>query len=728
MPRLEACLSKMHEYGIKGSAVTYGTIVKAYGKAGNIEKVLQAWADMSREGLEANAVTYGCMLDACVKCGHLEKALHVFSLMKEQGLHRNTILYATLIKGFAKAKNPMSARNLYGEMVAEGVMANVVVFNSLIDACVRASDLHGAAEVLQQMTAAGVQPDLITFSTLIKGYCSSGELNKALRLSDELTARRLECDEVVYNSLLEGCVKAGDLTQGLRLFNEMRQRNVRPSSVTFSILVKLLSRAGRMDLAVHLVHREMSELHGVPPTRMVWSCLVTCCVKARDLTRAVMVLELMDREGSAAGSARMSMYATVIEGCLVQGEIAIAIGLCERAYSRAPPEEGHRGLLSVDLLRRVFEAVPARGPEAEARHLLETLSARLSEPVRASLEEALARGARRRAPHANASSGGGGRDSNFAGRDAAHNTYGGAARGGLNSGEGLTALSSGTSPNGSSAFTFPSDPAAALCSGGYGSASMPGAPPPISPMSHWPPVGGATMPNHYMPGAYGTGFEAPGGIPGMHGLHGVPPHAGLHPGGFPPAWDPAAAAAAAAAAANSWFWPSPMPGMGGEGYPGSAAAAAAAYAYGAEQYYQHPGVWGDGGLNAWDNGAAAAAPWLSAQVPPAGQAPAAPPAPKADPPTPPKEEVDRVVADTPKPQPKGTSAVDTPSQAGSGIKASERTPATTAGRLSSLGSPDEEDDGDDSESSPLQKTLFKGDAACAGDAEATLLERPPGLC
>merc|ERR1719181_383209 len=101
MPRLEATLQKMREHGISGSAVTYGTIVKAYGKAGNIDKVLQAWSEMSRLGLEANAVTYGCMLDACVKCGHLEKALQVFDLMKSRGLHRNTIVYATMIKGFA---------------------------------------------------------------------------------------------------------------------------------------------------------------------------------------------------------------------------------------------------------------------------------------------------------------------------------------------------------------------------------------------------------------------------------------------------------------------------------------------------------------------------------------------------------------------------------------------------------------------------------------------------
>ncbi|CAK9104578.1 unnamed protein product, partial [Durusdinium trenchii] len=392
MPRLEATLDRMREYGIRGSAVTYGTIVKAYGRAGNIDRVLQAWEEMQDEGLEANAVTYGCMLDACVKCGHLEKALQIFAIMKQRGLHRNTILYATLIKGFAKSKDPLAAKNLYREMRSERVPCNVVVFNSLIDACVRACDLQGAAEVLQEMTATNVRPDLITFSTLIKGYCSNGELSKAMRLQEELQARQLECDEIVYNSLLEGCVKAGDLQLGLRMFSEMRQKHVRPSAVTFSILVKLLSRAGRLDLAIHLVSKEMRQMHGVQPTRMVWSCLVTCCLKARDLSRAVMALELLDNDGASLGIGRISMYSAVIESSTTSGEVSTALQLIEWAYTRAPPEDARAGL-SMDLLKRVFETAGFRGAEGEAQDVLDAIGRRVGEHARNVLQDTLSRSA-----------------------------------------------------------------------------------------------------------------------------------------------------------------------------------------------------------------------------------------------------------------------------------------------------------------------------------------------
>jgi len=673
LPRLEATLHKMREYGIRGSAVTYGTIVKAYGRAGNIEKVLQAWAEMRREGLEANAVTYGCMLDACVKCGHLDKALQVFNIMREQGLHKNTILYATLIKGFAKSKDPAAARGLHREMVAEGVFCNVVVFNSLIDACVRANDLHGAAEVLKQMMSDGVRPDLITFSTLIKGYCSNGELNKAMRLAEELQARELQCDEIVYNSLLEGCVKAGDLQLGLKLFTEMRQKSVRPSSVTFSILVKLLSRAGRLDLACHLVTREMREMHGVIPTRMVWSSLVTCCVKARDLARAVSMLDHLDCEGGAAGGARASMYATVVEGCLAQGELSTALSLCERVYGRAPPEEGARGLLSTDLLRRVFEAAGMRGSESEARSVLEAISSRLSDQVRTSLREILGRGMKRRCPRA-------GHERQCPSETLPHGSF--TSTSGVLHPAGITGEVLGV---GSAAATWP---------GGVVAAAQ-----------QWPTP------------SYSHGFQ-----PSM--LHSSLSSDGTSLGGLPGSWDQTTLSAAAT---NTWGWPA-------EGYDmymyGPDACYNASWSW--AQAWQDSAQWQipPGRVSSTP------APGHSQVVTPSTedrgendkkkhfQTGAAPPVP------PPIEAPDSPTWNT-----RGKGAcVETPC-ASSIRKGFEETPATTAGSASQLQSPmegDEEKD-DDPHSMPLQMRLFVGEGnGCAsnkdGNSLAALLEGPPGLC
>jgi len=148
MARLESILRQMRANGIQPSSVTLGILVKAYGQAGDIDSVWREWLRLKESLHEnANAVTFGCMLDACVKCGDIEKALFVFQDIKRIGKHHNTILYTTLMKGYGMARNLEGALMLFNEMKQERVAVNTITFNSMIDVAVRAHDCDKAEEL-----------------------------------------------------------------------------------------------------------------------------------------------------------------------------------------------------------------------------------------------------------------------------------------------------------------------------------------------------------------------------------------------------------------------------------------------------------------------------------------------------------------------------------------------------------------------------------------------------
>jgi len=246
LTRLEFTVKRMKELQIQPSPVTLGILVKTYGQAGDLQKVLQVWSDMEQQRGQANAVTYGCMIDACVKCGNLAKAVEIFTGMRESGKHKNTILYTTLIKGYGLDKDLPNALQLFREMATEGVPYNTITYNSILDACVKCSDLATAEGLLREMMSptSSTEPDLITFSTLLKGYCYMGDLDKALQVVEAIKARGLRCDELVYNTLMDGCVKTNDMATGLGLFEEMVSLGLRPSAITHSILARLYQRSG----------------------------------------------------------------------------------------------------------------------------------------------------------------------------------------------------------------------------------------------------------------------------------------------------------------------------------------------------------------------------------------------------------------------------------------------------------------------------------------------------
>merc|ERR1719240_1892744 len=262
---LESTVQRMRDLKVTPSPVTLGILVKTYGQAGDIQKVLQVWDEMDKQRLHANAVTYGCMIDACVKCGRLETAVEIFKGMRQAGKHRNTIVYTTLMKGYGLDKDLKSALELFREMPHEGVPYNTITYNSIIDACVKSGDLATAESLLYEIANpcnSPLEPDLITFSTLLKGYCHIGDLDKALQLAEAIKARGLRCDELVYNTLMDGCVKANDVTAGVGLFEEMVHAGMRPSSITHSILARLHQRAGYEDDATEAV-AQLYQHHGI---------------------------------------------------------------------------------------------------------------------------------------------------------------------------------------------------------------------------------------------------------------------------------------------------------------------------------------------------------------------------------------------------------------------------------------------------------------------------------
>jgi len=268
LSRLEATVQLMRNLKVAPSPVTLGILVKAYGQAGDLQKVLQVWDEMENQRGQANAVTYGCMIDACVKCGNLDKAVEIFDGMRESGKHRNTILYTTLIKGYGLEKDLDKVMRLFREMPHEGVPYNTITYNSAIDACVKCGDLSTGEQLLNEMRqheeTGELKPDLITYSTLLKGYCHVGELEKALHVVEAIKASGLQCDELVYNTLMHGCVKANNLQIGAHLFEEMVKSGMRPSAITHSILVRLYQRAGYEDSAsASNAVAELYQHHGI---------------------------------------------------------------------------------------------------------------------------------------------------------------------------------------------------------------------------------------------------------------------------------------------------------------------------------------------------------------------------------------------------------------------------------------------------------------------------------
>merc|ERR1719410_162183 len=99
------------------TAPIYGSMIKAFGQAGFVERIWALWDEMKSKGVEPTEITLGCMVEALVANAEADAA---WRLVREiwQDEHRrhlvNTVTYSTLLKGFYNKPDKVEA--MYQEM------------------------------------------------------------------------------------------------------------------------------------------------------------------------------------------------------------------------------------------------------------------------------------------------------------------------------------------------------------------------------------------------------------------------------------------------------------------------------------------------------------------------------------------------------------------------------------------------------------------------------------
>lgn len=329
------------------SPATYGSMIKAHGRAHNLERTWETWHEMSRNGVRPTPVTIGCMVEALVANGAVDEAWVLVNELLSDEVHRdsiNTVVYSTVLKGFSHQRQPKRCFNVLDEMRARGIERNTITYNTLLDACAECGVMERVPQVFEEMKGSGVEPDMITYSTLVKGFCLVGDLDRAIELLRDIKDdTNLVLDEIVYNSLLDGCSRQQQVDKAMKILDDMLASGVSPSNYTLSILVKLLGRARRLKQTFAMVE-ELRAKHGIRPNMQVYTCLIHACFLNRQLDRALavhdsMVTDLQHQPDQKA-------YSVLLSGCLHAGAVEEAVRVARCAF-RLP---GH-GLAVADTVR-----------------------------------------------------------------------------------------------------------------------------------------------------------------------------------------------------------------------------------------------------------------------------------------------------------------------------------------------------------------------------------------
>jgi pentatricopeptide repeat protein len=310
---------------------TYGSLIKAYGHAKDIDSIWRCWKEMRSRHIQPTSITVGCMIEAIVNNGDTEGALDLIHQMQEDEQcysALNSVIYCSVLKGFTREKKMERVWSVYREMVEKNIELSIVTYNTIIDACARSSRMEHLPKVLEDMKVQQVKPNVITYSTMLKGHCQNGNVQEGFAILEQMKKdAQLKPDEIMYNSLLDGCAQNNLVEEGLKLLEEMQRTGVQPSNFTLSILVKLMNRSRRLEQAFSIVEEITTRYHFRPNVH-VYTNLVQACVSNQQLTRGMDVLEQMVKERVAPES---RTYSILVRSSMSRGLYQQAAGLLKGA-------------------------------------------------------------------------------------------------------------------------------------------------------------------------------------------------------------------------------------------------------------------------------------------------------------------------------------------------------------------------------------------------------------
>merc|ERR1719214_325590 len=157
--RLDLLSDMMRKYATQGglmtlTAPTYGSMIKAYGQAHDVERLWELWNEMSQREVKPTSITLGCMIDALVKNRAVESAWQLLNTLltnEDTSILVNTVIYSTVLKGFAMSKQISRIFMVYEEMTKRGVQCNRISYNTMLHACARCGSMEQVSQLLEDM-------------------------------------------------------------------------------------------------------------------------------------------------------------------------------------------------------------------------------------------------------------------------------------------------------------------------------------------------------------------------------------------------------------------------------------------------------------------------------------------------------------------------------------------------------------------------------------------------
>lgn len=296
---------------VKESFVTYNILIKAYTKQNNFSKVNSALARMVSLNMQLGEVTYGSVLDACAKSGQMKECLRMYEILSNARLNMNSIVFTTILKGFIKKEDFDGAITFFNSVKHNTELSGMIItYNCALDVLVRKKNISAAIELFSEINE-HFSVDVISYSTMIKGLCQANKKNEAFSYIKDLIEFDGKVDVSVMNLFLDSCATPSDYHIGIKCYQYIMMKNIKPNEITFGIMVKIYGFSKELHKAFDLL--DLMRVFEITPSIIIYTNLIHISFYNRNPKKADIAYALIKKDGLKGDRL---LYSKLIDGMM----------------------------------------------------------------------------------------------------------------------------------------------------------------------------------------------------------------------------------------------------------------------------------------------------------------------------------------------------------------------------------------------------------------------------
>eukprot|EP00435_Cladocopium_sp_Y103_P022424 s2244_g5.t1 len=219
--------NKMCSQRIRTNAKTYGKVIEAFAKSGDLENALAYLARMS-QFFPPDKINFNTVIAAAAQAGLVPETEALVLGLTQQRIEPSLESYGSLLNAYAKGSNAAAAIEVLQGMGHLQVTPNQVCFSAAMDACGRAARPEDAIDILHRMQNQTIAPDVVALSSIVNAFSQLGKAADAAKWLEQAEEIGLSPNIITYNCVIHACARVGHPRKAIRWLERLRAAQLQP--------------------------------------------------------------------------------------------------------------------------------------------------------------------------------------------------------------------------------------------------------------------------------------------------------------------------------------------------------------------------------------------------------------------------------------------------------------------------------------------------------------------